>query len=278
MTARYIRRGWIAALLALCAVLLAACDREPTIIPTRIPSIEGLATADYLTAIAPPEGMRERVNFPRIDDNLVFVSGWHSQAAFRFEGNFAGTPRPASAETTLSTWYHQTGNQRRVVVQGVGDLFGEDAIPRREAVRLGGQTFLLLDGECYGAADGDAALLADLRVGDVLGGVNLAIPAGEQRVLHGQQVWRYHFAPDALDVPLVRLMDGGAITAVQGELWVARVAPNQNVVVRYYLNIAVENAVLRLFEASPPVSGVIQLRYDLYDVGINPNITPPHGC
>jgi hypothetical protein len=258
--------------------LLSACNRDATPIPTRIPSIEALATSEHLTAIAPPVGIHEGVSLPRIDDNLVLLPNWRSEASFRFEGVFSGTPRTIDAQTDIRTWYNQVGNRRRVVLAGSGELFGDADFPIREAVRLGGETYLILDDVCYGAAEGDAALLADLRMGDVLGGVRFAPVGGEQRVLHGQTVWRYDVTLDQIDVPLLRLAENSAITSVQGELWVARVEPNQNVAIRYYVNLQVENVVLRLFDSSLPVTGTLQLRYDVYDIGINPNITPPNGC
>ncbi len=275
----------MARLLLVCVItlmFLTACNRDTTPIPTRIPSIEALATSEFLTVIAPPEGLRDGVSLPRIDDNLVLLPNWRSEASFSFDGVFSGTPRTITAQTGIRTWYNQVGNRRRVLLDGSGELFGDDDFPVREGVRLGGEAYLLIDGVCYGAADGDAALLADLRIGDVLGGVRFAPVGGpiggEQRVLHGQTVWRYDVTLDAIDVPLLSLSETSAITAVQGELWVARVAPNQNVAVRYYVNLQVENVVLRLFDASLPLTGTLQLRYDLYDIGINPNITPPNGC
>jgi hypothetical protein len=58
-----------------------------------------------------------------------------------------------------------------------------------------------------------------------------------------------------------------------GELWIA---PQQRVVVRYYLNLTVNNAIL--FDRQLPVSGTVLLRYDLYDVGTPFNISVPFGC
>ena len=191
---------------------------------------------------------------------------------------FSGTPRILDAETDIDAWYNQTGNRRRVVVDGGGELFGDQDFPSREGVRVGGDTYLLIDGECYGSADGDAAILADLRIGDILGGVSHAIPAGQRQTLHGQTVWKYDFVLDDITLPLLRMSENSAITAMEGELWVAHLPPNQMVAIRYYINLQVENVSLRLFESSLPVTGLLQIRYDLYDVGTDPNITPPNGC
>lgn len=268
----------LAFMMMLLMGILTACGRETVIIPTRIPSIEAVATADFLTLIAPPQGMRERVSLPRIDDNTVLLTNWRSEASFRFEGVFSGTPRILDASTNMRAWYNQTGNRRRVTVSGSGQLFGDEAFPVREAVRVGGDTYLLIDAECYGSANGDAAILADLRLGDILGGVVQAVPAGQRQVLHGQTVWKYDFTLADIILPLLRMSETSAITAMEGELWVAQLPPNQTVAVRYYVNLQVENVSLRLFESSLPVTGLLQIRYDLFDVGVDPNITPPNGC
>jgi hypothetical protein len=268
----------LALVCGLLLMILTACGRETVVVPTRIPSIEAVATNDFLTSIAPPVGMRERVSLPRVDDNTVLLTNWRADASFRFEGVFSGTPRILDAETDIDIWYNQTGNRRRVVIGGSGELFGDEDFPAREGVRVGGDTYLLIDGECYGSANGDAAILADLRIGDILGGVTHAIPAGQRQVLHGQTVWKYDFDLSTLTLPLLRMSETSAITAMEGELWVAHLPPNQTVAIRYYVNLQVENASLRLFESSLPVTGLLQIRYDLHDVGIDPNITPPNGC
>jgi hypothetical protein len=45
---------------------------------------------------------------------------------------------------------------------------------------------------------------------------------------------------------------------------------------RYYLTMDVEN--VTLFSSTLPVTGTLTLQYDLYDVGIVPNISVPFGC
>lgn len=262
-------------------LLLAACQQSaPSAddLPTRAPSGEAVATAAALTAIAPPEGIREQVAFPQVDANLVFLDAWYLDASIRFDGIFTRTPREISASTGLQIWYNQNGNERRVIIEGEGELFGEQDTVTREGVRLGSETFLLIDGLCLGDADGDAATIADLRVSDVMGGVSFATPAGEQRVINGIDVWRYEFDPVNMVLPLVQLGETGVITNVNSELWVGQIPPGENVVIRYNVNMEVDDVVLRLFEDSLPVSGQLVLRYDLRNIGVNPNITQPFGC
>ncbi|MBZ0300114.1 MAG: hypothetical protein K8J31_10250, partial [Anaerolineae bacterium] len=90
--------------------------------------------------------------------------------------------------------------------------------------------------------------------------------------LNSQEAWQYQFATEDLNLPAIRLDDDGTLNAT-GELWVA---PESNVVVRFYVNLDVENAFI--FDRQLPVTGQVILRYDLYDIGDVPNITIPFGC
>lgn len=264
-------------LTTLLLILTACGSRGQTLddIPTRIPSVDSLATSVALTENAPPEGFRDSVAFPQIDDNLQFLSHWHSEAYFSFEGVFSRTPRQIDAETTSFTWYTRTGNQRRVVLSGAGELFGDQEGETLEGVRLGSDTFLLRDGVCLDNVDEAAAAVADLPASAIIGGVNYAVPAGEKRIINGEEVWRYTFTLENVSLPLLRMGDNAQITSMLGELWVA---PEHNAVIRYYLNLEVDNVVLQVVDNALPVSGQLILRYDLYDIGINPNITQPFGC
>jgi hypothetical protein len=59
----------------------------------------------------------------------------------------------------------------------------------------------------------------------------------------------------------------------QGEIWVA---PEHNVVVRFYVTLNVQNAIV--FDRQLPVTGQVIIRYDLFDIGVVPNISIPFGC
>ena len=91
-------------------------------------------------------------------------------------------------------------------------------------------------------------------------------------IINGQEVWEYRVEPDSLNLPSIRLDENGTLKAT-GELWVA---PEYNVVIRFYVNLDVENAFI--FDRQLPVSGQVLLRYDLFDIGDVPNITVPFGC
>lgn len=264
-------------LLCVCLLLtaLTACSgrRGLTLedLPTQATFSE-LATADFLTQNAPPPGFRESVSFPRIDDNLDSLPGWHYTVTLEFDGVFARTPREAQASAQADVWYNQLGSARRVVVETVGELLGVEENLIYEAVRLGPDAFLVRDGICLSNAGADAETAADLRAGALVGGVERAVPTGRRAVINGAEVWEYRFDTADLRLPSIRIDDNGRINAT-GELWVA---PEHNAVVRFYVNLEVENAYI--FDRQLPVSGQVIQRYDVFDIGTAANITVPFGC
>jgi hypothetical protein len=90
--------------------------------------------------------------------------------------------------------------------------------------------------------------------------------------LNGEEAWQYRFESADLVLPSIRLDVDGTLAA-NGEMWVA---PEHNAVVRFYVNLDVENAFI--FDRQLPVSGQVILRYDLYDIGVAPSLTVPFGC
>ncbi len=268
-------------ILMLCCLGLAACNRSQNtpIVPTRITSVSAMATEITLTENAPPEGYREFVAFPQIDANLPDLSNWRYEMTLEFDGVFSGTPRPAQGRIRAQVWYNQFGTQRRVIIETSGALFGsdDDRIALREAVRLGPDAYLVENNTCAAAGSGEPAIAADLQVSQLIGGVNRAVPMGVKAVINGEEVWRYDFAPDALLQPYLRLGGTARIVSQNSELWVA---PSRNAVIRFWVTMNIENAVLfeNLIENALPISGEIILRYDVYQIGIDPNITQPFGC
>lgn len=261
--------------LLLLLLLLAGCRRGPGLNIDELPTPalpEALATALILTQNAPPQGF-DTVSFPQISANLSRLPGWHATLLVEFRGSFAGTPRETEASTTLEVWYNQVASARRVRISTDGDLLGLEEPSRYEAVRLGEDVFLVLDGVCVTDAGEDAAAAADLNAAGVIGGVRQATAAGQRAVINGQQVWRYSFVPDDLLLPLVDRGDAGRITALSSELWVA---PEHNAVIRYYVTMDVEGA--SVFRSTLPVTGTLIIRYEVFDIGIVPNISVPFGC
>lgn len=243
-------------------------------IPTvaSIESVEQAATAAVMTQNAPPEGFRDTISFPEVDERLLELPGWRYIVTLEFDGVFARTPRETTATARAEVWFNQLGSARRLLVETSGELIGREENAVYEAVRLGPDAFLVRDNTCLSNAGADAETAANLRAGLLVGGVSNATPTGRRATLNGEEAWEYAFTQDALNLPSIRLEADGKMTA-NGELWVA---PEKNAVVRFYVNLDVENAYI--FDRQLPVSGQVILRYDLYDIGVVPNITVPFGC
>lgn len=264
-------------LLVLVLYAAAACNTTRGIRPEDLPtqaSIESLQTALPLTENAPPSPFnRPQTTFDSIDNHLNELSGWRYVVQLDFDGTFANTPRQTSASARAEVWFNQLGSARRVQLSTTGELIGQEESAGYEAVRLGPDSFLVREGACLTGARGDAQTAADLRAGDLVGGVRSAIPGGRKATINGLEVYLYTFTEADLILPAIRPSSSGRVTLESGELWIA---PGANAAVRYYLNLDVENAIL--FDRQLPVSGSVRMRYDLYEVGTDFNITVPFGC
>ncbi len=257
----------------LLILLLTACTRGQQLsdIPTQA-AFDSLATAQYLTQNAPPPAFRESVSFPQIDANLDQLAGGHYVVQLEFDGVFARTPRQTTAQASAEVWFNQVGSSRRVVVQIKGEMLGRED-KNFEAVRLGPDPFLVQDNQCLTKGD-DTETAANLRAGTLVGGVNNATPTGLRATINGQDAWQYTFTAADLNLPAIHLSDDGSvINMTGGELWVA---PAENAVVRFYVNLDVTNTII--FDRQLPVTGQVIIRYDLYDAGKTTNITVPFGC
>lgn len=242
-------------------------------IPTQA-SLDALASAVPLTQNAPPAPYNTVVTrFDRVDNGLTELAGWRYVVQLEFEGVFARTPRQTTASARAEVWFNQLASARRVNLSTSGELIGQSEDVSYEAVRLGPDSFLVRDGVCLDNAGADAETAANLGAGDLIGGVLRASPGGQRAVLNGEESWLYTFAPEDLSIPAIRLGDDGRITVSGGELWIA---PARNAVVRFYVNLDVENAVI--FDRQLPVTGRVLLRYDVYEIGEAYNITIPFGC
>ena len=258
-------------LIALLIVLaLTACGRRstPEPIPT-VADIHALATAQIMTQNAPPAGWRDPISFPQVDKGLTSLSGWRYEVTLQFDGNFTGTTRKTTANARAQVSFNQMGSARRVVISTSGELLGRTEDTAYEAVRLGPDAFLVQNNTCLTNAAQDAQTAADLKAGDLIGGVNKAVPIGVHATMNGEDAYRYDFTASDLNLPMIVLGDGGAIEA-SGELWVA---PGRGVVVRYYAALDVTNA--RIFDRTLPVDGRVIMRYDVNDIGQAFNITQP---
>lgn len=259
------------ALLVLLLGLTACRQREIVIMLPTETTLEQAATAAVLTREAPPAGF-ERVRFPIIDANLTQLDSYRAQFSFAFNGTFARTPRLASTETRGETTANVLQQARRTV-SSISTTIQPDVRPLQlDAVLLGEDPFLVRDGTCVTNRE-EALLATNLIAGAVLGGVREAQALPRRAVVNGEPVWEYSFTLDDLILPNVTLGDNSRIVGMTGELWVS---PARNVVVRYYLNLNVEN--VTLFDEPLPVTGAIILRYDLFLHEDPPNISIPFGC
>jgi hypothetical protein len=240
-------------------------------IPT-VASVDALATSVVQTENAPPEGFRGPVSFPRVDQTLQSLNGWRYSVGLEFSGSFSDVARETSASANAEVWYNQIGSARRVVVTTSGELLGSDRSTAYEAVQLGPDAFLVEDGACLTNAGDDAVLAASLTAGELVGGVDNAVPVGRRAVLNGEEAYLYSFTADDLNLPSITLEEGGTLAAT-GELWVA---PARNAVVRFYATLDLTNA--RIFGRALPVDGRVIIRYDVYEIGQDFNISQPFGC
>jgi len=262
-----------------CVLVLTACrERGLTLddLPTPItPSARG--TEIVLTENAPPPNFGT-VSFPRIDERLAKLSGWHYTVDMEFDGVFTQVDRRVYGRVTAEVWYNQIASARRVIVKSEGDLLGLEDPEQYEAVELGPDDFLVERGTCLTSTGNEADLVASIGAGSLVGGVNTAPAAGQpQQRINDEDVWRYTLNFDQLNLPQLSLTPDSKILAFNGELWVA---PEHDAVVRYYMTIDVENALVftNVLETALPVTGRLIVRYDLYDIGDLPNITVPFGC
>lgn len=258
--------------LLLLIIILAGCTSDPAeqVLPTQAEPM-AMGTSIVLTEFAPPAGY-DTVSFPNIDDNLRFLSGWRYEMYFGFEGVFARTTRVASVSYRASVTYDQVLSARRVEAT-IDDNLEQDAAPIQfEGVALGVDTFLVRNGVCSRNTT-DSEFLANFSAGDLLGGIQTAQTAAQRETINGEEVWRYAVLADDLILPNVVIGEEGRLLSYQSEIWVA---PEHDAIIRYNLRLDVENATL--FDQPLPITGIITLQYDLYDIGIVPNITVPNGC
>lgn len=277
--------------------------QDPSTIPTPA-SLNALATFAPLTQNAPPPPYNLNVaQFATIDAGLNTLTGAHYIAQLQFDGVYAGTTRDADASARLEVFLNQLPSSRRLLFSRTGALADGDTptstpaptIARTgtpnpataiaeaaasianasgadfEAVQLGNDAYLIRGETCL--TGNDAATATRLSASAFVGGVTLAQPAGRQAVINGETVYAYAVEDEALLLPAVRVGDGGSLTIESYELWIA---PARGAVVRYYLNLQLENATL--LGQTTPVSGALYLRYDADQLGTSYNLTVPFGC
>ncbi len=257
--------------LSLLLVLLTGCSGLGQTPPPPPHSPESLATAIRLTENAPPAGY-ETIAFPRLDAGLDDLAGYRVVLELRFQGVYASTLQETSGIIRAEVWGDGLTPARRVRLDAEGPVFASE--PRDlEAVRIVDTSYLINEeGRCLLNVDNTAQAVAGLSVHDLLGGVEQVPYAGIQAVLNGEQSYRYNVDSGAVTLPFIHQEEGSVVTA-SGELWVA---PEVDVVTRYYVNVDVSR--VTLLEGEQSVSGQVYVRYDVYEIGTVPNISIPFGC
>lgn len=234
-------------------------------------SPESLATAIRLTENAPPAGY-EMMALPRLDTGLDDLAGYRVVLELRFQGVYASTLQETSGIIRAEVWGDGLTPARRVRLDAEGPVFASE--PRDlEAVRIVDAHYLVNEeGRCLLNVEDTAQAVAALSMHDLLGGVEQVPYAGIQAVLNGEQAYRYNVETGVVALPFIHRAENSVVTA-SGELWVA---PEYDVVTRYYVNADVSH--VTLLEGEQSVSGQIFVRYDVYEIGTVPNISIPFGC
>ncbi len=265
-----------ALLVLMLTALFTACtsttNDDP--LPTAITDIDAAATAIVLTENAPPPPYRERLQLESFEDGLDRLEGWRYIVSAEFTGTFTETSRNADGHTTAEVSYHQRTSARRVKLLAGGSLLTQDnQSVDTEAVRIGQDVYLRTASGCSIVTGTDSASVVNAGVGQLIGGVREAVPSGVKGVINGEAVYRYAFLQDALHLSSVQPRDGGRVSLMSQELWFSA---DKGALIRLYLTFDVDN--VSVFGSQLPVTGQVILRYDLSDLGQDPNISIPFGC
>ncbi len=263
--------------LALCLIaclLIVGCEAQT--LPTQT-SLEIAQTVAFMTQNAPPVGFDQGVRFAPIDRNLEQLPHWHTRLVIRFEGFFAGSTQPIEGTLTADIFSNQLSGERRVVLRVEGDAFAVTEGRNVEGVRLG-NTFYFVDqnGLCSVVTnDPSRRRVAELSVGDLIGGVRLAQHTYGRKTERDMALWQYGFLPSDIDLPLITLTQGGAVSVLSGDLWIA---PSLNAVADYTLTLRLESALVPIFQGSTQLSGTLTITYSLLESSTLYNIAIPFGC
>jgi hypothetical protein len=269
---RYVHAALALGLIA--CLLIVGCETEA--LPTQV-TIEIAQTIAFITQNAPPAGFDQGVRFAPIDRNLERLPHWHTQLIIRFEGFLAGSTQPISGTLTAEIFSNQLSGERRVVLRAEGDAFAIAEGRNVEGVRIG-NTFYFVDqnGLCSVVTDDpNRRRVAELTVGDLIGGVRLAQHTYGRKTERKMALWQYGFLPSDIELPLITPTQGGSISILSGDLWIA---PSLNAVADYTLTLRLESALVPIFRGNQQLSGTLTITYSLLESGQLYNIAIPYGC
>lgn len=276
------KRGHFYALLItllISVMLLAACDRllgdEDIVLPTQASlDFDQYQTAIVFTQNAPPTGF-ETVAFPQIDDNLITTVYSRFEINLYLEnGYYSDTGEPVGqGYMRLRVWNDEFNVARHLQMEFLGDVFAGSS-SNLDIVRISNDYYMVdVNGVCI-TDPSVIAEIANLNAGQLIGGFEFAQPTGRQDTVNGIEVWQYGFDPQYVNRPAVELLaDTSAVDLLTGEVWVS---PQYNVVVRYGIEMNVHR--VRLLFGDREVTGRLRFQYDVFDIGVPPNISIPNGC
>lgn len=251
---------------------LSACRDNDQPVPTQA-SVEGFQTAEFLTANAPPTGFDE-VSFALIDANLENIPYARYLVNVSFDGVYSDTRAPVQSNMRMEVWKNDLDAARHVILRFSDDGVLSGAGGNIDAVRISNTYFMLNPNGVCETGEATVAPLANLTAGQVIGGVSTAGPTWRREVINEQQAWQYGFAPTDISFPAFQTtVQTSALDPIGGEMWVA---PQFGVVVRYTVELNVHRVIL-LF-GNREVTGRVRYQYDVYDIGVEPNISVPNGC
>lgn len=262
----------------IASVLLAACDQilgedEPVIIPTVADmDFNQFQTALVFTANAPPTGF-DTIAFPEVDDNLITTVYSRFEINVYFDGYDSNTAEALNGYMRLQSWNDEQHVSRQVKIEFVNDVFSGGS-SNLDIVRISNDYYML---DANGICTYDPALIGDianLRAGQLIGGIQFAQPTGRKEVVNNLMAWQYGFDPQFVNGPAVEFAEETSVfDLLTGEIWVN---PEHNIVLRYAIEMNVHKA--RLLFGNREVTGRLRYQYDVHDIGIQPNISIPNGC
>ena len=268
--------GLIATIL-LVSMILAACDTilgddaepSPTIFDQ---SFEEYQTSLPYTLNAPTPGF-ESVSFPEIDDNLPSISYSKFEVTVTFDGFYTDTSEPVNGFMKLTAWNDEFTEARQIQIEFLGDVFSGGA-SNLDVVRIVNQYYMINpNGVCITDA-GQVSELANIRAGQLLGGIEFAQPTSNVEEIDGIQAWQYGFDEQFINPPAIQFeSENDEIDYLSGAVWVS---PEYNIVMRYTVEMNVHRAIL--LSGERPVTGRMRYQYDVDILDEPPSISIPNQC
>lgn len=274
---------WRLTLLVVAISSIAACTSSPADdqpLPTLV-DLTKHPTYQFLTQQAPPQGFGVLQTLGAVDNTLRSQTGWTYTVTATFDGIYDVSGDPVSGTLDLQVQGNEPSRQRRVILSAEGGVFlPDEGLLQIEGVRFSNDYYMVdVTGVCTSDQGGQMAeaAVADLGAENVIGGVTLAIPSGQQQDIGGLRAWQYTFAPEHMTLPAIHRRTDSRVE-VQADLWFA---PAVNATLLYEVTANVARVhLLWADQTESTVSGTLYLRYelDIPALGVLPNISVPHGC